>query len=132
MHRVGELLEFLDLHSSSFASNAAAVHTISSEAPLLEATSTELPLDDSVVLELCGLTGSAGGYCLFSEINLRLVRGKSVAVQGISGCGKSSLLRVVAGLWPSMSGHVCSHKDGCMFLPQKPYCPLGSLAAQVS
>ncbi|MFZ3238034.1 MAG: ATP-binding cassette domain-containing protein, partial [Stellaceae bacterium] len=42
--------------------------------------------------------------------------------------GKSTLLRAVAGLWPFGRGHVRVADGRTLFLPQRPYLPLGSLA----
>lgn len=50
-------------------------------------------------------------------VNLKLARGQSLGVIGESGCGKSSLLRVAAGLLPTSSGQIlldgaALHADG--------------------
>eukprot|EP00903_Cladosiphon_okamuranus_P008953 g8567.t2 len=66
------------------------------------------------------------------ELSLRICRGQSVLIFGPSGCGKSSLLRGVSGLWTTGEGRISRHSDAdTMFVPQKPYLPLGSLRAQM-
>lgn len=63
-------------------------------------------------------------------------RGGSLVIVGNSGCGKSALLRCIAGLWAADSGTVyrpmTAGRDGALFLPQRPYMALGSLRAQVT
>lgn len=48
----------------------------------------------------------AGAVDLFSDINLEIKRGESVAIVGPSGTGKSTLLSLLAGLDHPSSGHV--------------------------
>ncbi|HEY9730563.1 MAG TPA: ABC transporter ATP-binding protein/permease [Drouetiella sp.] len=52
---------------------------------------------------------------------------QSTLIGGKSGCGKSTLFSALAGIWPFGSG-VVKRPDNCMFLPQHPYMPLGTLA----
>lgn len=51
---------------------------------------------------------------------------------GASGCGKSSLLRAIAGLWKSGTGAIYRPKlNEILFLPQRPYMILGTLREQL-
>jgi vitamin B12/bleomycin/antimicrobial peptide transport system ATP-binding/permease protein len=52
----------------------------------------------------------------------------SVLITGPTGSGKSTLLRAIAGLWPFGHGHIRLAEGSVLFLPQRPYLPLGTLA----
>ena len=52
----------------------------------------------------------------------------SVLITGPTGSGKSTLLRAIAGLWPFGRGRVRLAEGTVLFLPQRPYLPLGTLA----
>jgi putative ATP-binding cassette transporter len=62
--------------------------------------------------------------------DLALAAGPSNAllITGPSGAGKSTLLRALAGLWPFGRGRVRVADGDALFLPQRPYLPLGTLA----
>eukprot|EP00929_Paragymnodinium_shiwhaense_P068813 TRINITY_DN34685_c0_g1_i1.p1 TRINITY_DN34685_c0_g1~~TRINITY_DN34685_c0_g1_i1.p1 ORF type:complete len:741 (-),score=167.66 TRINITY_DN34685_c0_g1_i1:168-2390(-) len=63
---------------------------------------------------------------ILENLSLALAAGDSLLVFGPSGIGKTSLLRVLAGLWHSGSGIVERPSDDlCRFIPQRPYLPLG-------
>lgn len=67
------------------------------------------------------------GDVLIDGLTVRFGRGEAVLITGASGAGKSTLLRTLAGIWPYGSGTVICPKESVMFLPQKPYLPLGTL-----
>ncbi|TPN83841.1 heme ABC exporter ATP-binding protein CcmA [Mesorhizobium sp. CU2] len=52
------------------------------------------------------LGGERGGETVFSGIGFALEKGEALIVTGPNGTGKSTLLRVVAGLLPVAQGHV--------------------------
>ena len=54
-------------------------------------------------------------------------KGRSTAISGRSGSGKSTLFRALAGIWPYGGGTVERPPGRYLFLPQRPYIPLGTL-----
>ena len=74
------------------------------------------------------------GTPLVQGLNLRLEPGDSLVITGPSGCGRTTLLRSIAQLWPYTSGTLCrpGREGDAMFLSQVPYLPLGDLRAVLS
>ncbi len=72
-------------------------------------------------------------HLLLRDVTLGVKPGEGLVIVGASGAGKSSLLRVVAGLWTTGSGVVTRPAGSDMlFLPQQPYLPLGDLRCQLT
>jgi putative ATP-binding cassette transporter len=69
---------------------------------------------------------------LIKELSLVLKPGDALLITGDSGCGKSSLLRAIAGLWHEGSG-VIHHPpiEDVFFLPQQPYLQASTLRSQL-
>ena len=67
------------------------------------------------------------GRVLLDQASLRLGAGQSTVISGRSGSGKSTLFRAIAGIWPFGSGTVVRPPGTQLFLPQRPYIPLGTL-----
>ncbi len=74
------------------------------------------------------------GSQLLDPVSLRLEPGESLVITGPSGCGRTTLLRSIARLWPYATGTVRrpDHGGDAMFLSQVPYLPLGDLRAVLS
>jgi len=103
-------------HRAIVAARAAAGQGMTGE------TST----DGSLALHGLTLTLPDGTKLTENE-NLVLPAGRSVVVTGRSGSGKSTLFRAIAGIWPFGSGRITRPTGKILFLPQRPYIPLGAL-----
>jgi len=69
------------------------------------------------------------GRTLLHNADLTLTAGQSVLIAGRSGLGKSTIFRALAGIWPYGDGTIAAPAGTHMFLPQRPYIPLGTLRA---
>jgi putative ATP-binding cassette transporter len=74
----------------------------------------------------------SGGRTLLSGASLAVAVGERVMVSGRSGSGKSTLLRAMGNLWPSGVGRITLPNERSLFLPQRPYLPIGSLREALS
>jgi putative ATP-binding cassette transporter len=72
------------------------------------------------------------GRKLLDNASLSLPPGQPILLTGPSGTGKSTLFRAIAGIWPFGEGHVIRPHGTALFLPQRPYFPLGSLKRAIA
>ncbi len=72
------------------------------------------------------------GTPISNPLDIRFPPGRSVVISGRSGAGKSTLFRALAGIWPFGTGTVERPTTTAMFLPQRPYVPLGTLRHAVT
>jgi ATP-binding cassette subfamily C protein EexD len=79
----------------------------------------------TVVVENAFLTPPGSSKILVSNATLRFDPGTLTMIVGKSGAGKSSLIRGVLGLWPTMRGHI--RVDGS----DVSYCDRGELGPQI-
>ena len=98
--------------------NRAGVHVTPATGPDYRARALRLVLPD--------------GTMLLDGVDVAFAPGSRTALRGRSGSGKSTLFRALAGIWPFGSGSVERPPGRTMFLPQKPYIPLGALRRAVT
>jgi putative ATP-binding cassette transporter len=71
------------------------------------------------------------GTPLLRDVAFAVTRGAALLIAGPSGTGKSTLLRAIAGIWPYGRGRIRVCDGSRLFLPQRPYLPLGTLREAV-
>jgi vitamin B12/bleomycin/antimicrobial peptide transport system ATP-binding/permease protein len=110
------LLTFDDALAELRDSGDRLLHAMPGEAPALHAVRLETPRGAPIV----------------AQATLAVAPGDRLLVTGPSGSGKSTLFRALAGIWPYGEGRVEQPASGVLFLPQRPYLPIGTLRATVS
>jgi ATP-binding cassette subfamily D (ALD) long-chain fatty acid import protein len=72
------------------------------------------------------------GVKLINELDFTLRSHESILILGMNGCGKTSIERIIAGLWPLYDGLLSKPSDDdIIYLPQRPYFSNGTLRDQI-
>ena len=74
----------------------------------------------------------ADGRHLLTDADMTVEPGQRLMLSGRSGSGKSTLLRAMGHLWPTGHGSIRLPSARYLFLPQKPYLPIGTLREALS
>ena len=73
------------------------------------------------------------GKLQISANDVTIKHGEKVLVKGRTGAGKTTVFRVISGIWPFGEGEIVLPKGKkVIVLPQKPYFPIGTLADAIT
>jgi putative ATP-binding cassette transporter len=134
--QVQEALSFIVSSYTEIAEYQAVVQRLSGFRARMDEIATDRTAAQPIEIERAGAGVAVealdldlpDGRPLRQDIALAAGPGKPLLITGPSGVGKSTLLRAIAGLWPFGRGHIRVPDGRALFLPQRPYLPLGTLA----
>jgi NitT/TauT family transport system ATP-binding protein len=99
------------------ASGATAESPATTTAAAASAESGSPPI---LALQRATVRFAGGGLPVWDGLSLSVSRGESLCLLGASGCGKSTVLRVMAGLQPLASGEMLTAVRSPAFVFQEP------------
>jgi putative ATP-binding cassette transporter len=134
--QVQESLSFIVSSYTEIAQYQAVVQRLSGFRARIDEVAEDRAATQPIAIERAGVGVAVEGLDLDlpdgrplrQDVALAAGPGKPLLIIGPSGIGKSTVLRAIAGLWPFGRGNIRVADGRALFLPQRPYLPLGTLA----
>ncbi|RSL97625.1 hypothetical protein CDV31_012951 [Fusarium ambrosium] len=129
--RVATLLDVMDdVQSGHFEKKLVSSSGTEGNEAVLKGRGTVHESNDITFIDVPII--SPNGDVLVKALSFTLKHGDHLLVVGPNGCGKSSLFRILGGLWPVYGGTVYKPPFHAIFyIPQRPYLSRGSLRQQI-
>ncbi|KAG6866030.1 hypothetical protein C0991_009439 [Blastosporella zonata] len=129
--RVSLLLDTMkDVRKGKFDKALVSSATIGENANILRGHGKVIESDDIQFENVPIVTPN--GDVLVKSLSFQVKPGQHLLIVGPNGCGKSSLFRILGGLWPVYGGVVRKPPaSDFILIPQRPYLSLGNLRDQV-
>ena len=90
------------------------------------------PFESGPAVVVSNLVRSYGSRVVIEKLNLRIDRGEFVALLGESGCGKTTLLRALAGLDPIQGGRIVAPRRPAVVFQEHRLLPWDNLWRNVA
>ncbi|KAK5045649.1 hypothetical protein LTR84_009018 [Exophiala bonariae] len=129
--RVSGLLDVMDeVSAGRFQKKLVSSASIEENALVLQGRGT---VEESENIEFTDVPiVSPNGDVLVKKLTFHIRPGDHLLIVGPNGCGKSSLFRILGGLWPVYGGSVKKPSfEDIFYIPQRPYLSRGTLRDQI-
>ena len=129
--RVSTLLDVIaDIQSGHFEKALVSSASTEANAAVLSGRG-ELEEGDDIKFDKVPIV-SPNGDVLVKTLSFHIGNGDHLLIVGPNGCGKSSLFRILGGLWPVYGGKVRKPpSEDIFYIPQRPYLSKGTLRQQI-